>query len=201
MPPSCAVRRASLLFFTGLTGLLLLAAGARAEVSEPVVYLGPHPPHPAVGGRYCEAAGEHAHDYVPVDPVLYVRTRGVWIFLGDPTAFGWEGPTWLWPGPHPVPASVGREGLHCARAGMHRHHFGPGAPHPVPAGESCTVPVAPWWWWELPARKPPRSRAPHDFDTTPSPPRAEPPPPAPPSGGSFGGRSPPPRSQRTERRR
>ncbi len=148
--------------------ILLSALSARAD--EPVVYSGPHPPHPAVRGRFCGISGEHAHDYAPGAAGEYLRTRGVWVFLGDPTAYGWEGPSWMWPGPHPLPVSLGFEGMSCARRGMHRHHFGPEAPAVVVHDPACRCAVHAHGFFPVDVAPRPRGkRPPHAFDTAPRP--------------------------------
>ena len=82
---------------------VLLAPGAAR--AEEWIFFDPHPIHPAAGRGFCEAAGAHVHDYAPVDPAAFVLTEGLWIFVGDPVAFGYRGVVHRFDAGHVVPAS------------------------------------------------------------------------------------------------
>ena len=62
------------------------------------------------------------HDLLPVGLGPFAEVDGVMIFLGDPRAYGWQGPVYEYRGAHPLPARVGG---YCGLTGGHRHPFAP----------------------------------------------------------------------------
>lgn len=96
---------------------LALSTTARAE---PRPYRGPHPMD--LDGHWHEEDEVHVHDDLPVGLEPFAEVDGVLVFLGDPDAYGWDGPTWTYDGMHPLPARIGD---YCGIAGAHRHPFAP----------------------------------------------------------------------------
>ena len=115
-----------------ITILLLIAlfAGATASADQMVQvrYLGVHPLPASEGGGICYIEGPHVHIFA-TDKLQY-RDHGGWsVFVGDPVAYGWEGPKVAYKGPHPihVEAVVGGppDEEYCYIAGPHFHAYAP----------------------------------------------------------------------------
>ena len=114
---------------------LLLAAVALAVMAgtalagKQVKYIGIHPVAKAHGGGFCHIEGPHVHIY-PADKVQYRDHRGHQHFVGDPVAYGYDGPKHAYKGHHPihVHAVVGDEEPDvefCYLDGPHYHYFTP----------------------------------------------------------------------------
>jgi hypothetical protein len=109
---------------------LALGSPAVADVKygRQVRYAGIHPIPKNEGGGICYIEGPHVHIYAPNK--LEYRTRGPDnVFVGDPVAYGWDGPKYAYKGPHPiqVDAVVGGdpEVEYCYINGPHYHYFAP----------------------------------------------------------------------------
>jgi hypothetical protein len=88
---------------------------------------GPHPIPKSEGGGMCYIEGPHVHIYAAND--LEYRTEGPdHVFVGDPVAYGYDGPKYAYNGPHPM--VVEDEGgephtEYCYIDGPHFHPFAP----------------------------------------------------------------------------
>ncbi|MBI2894887.1 MAG: hypothetical protein HYY06_15130 [Deltaproteobacteria bacterium] len=195
----------------------LLAPGA--ALAEDTIFFGAHPIHPAVGGGFCEADGAHVHDYAAVDPSAFAHRDGLWIFVGDPTAWGFGGAVYPFDGAHELPEPIG--GGICAIVAVHYHLFpppsGPGATVVYPFFIPILVPIQPGWGAP---QAPIAPRAPFPYPRPPvvrRPPPTTPPPVLPGHHGGIGRRghatprppatgrpafpvAPPPPSRRMDRR-
>jgi hypothetical protein len=118
--------------------ILLLAVVALAVMTgtalaggKQVKYIGIHPIAKAHGGGFCNIEGPHVHIF-PADKVQYRDHRGHKHFVGDPVAYGYDGPRHAYKGHHPIQvhAVVGSPEVHtehCYLDGAHYHHFQPPA--------------------------------------------------------------------------
>jgi hypothetical protein len=119
--------RRTLLLFT-VVAWLALTGNVRADVI--VHYDGPHPIDPGTHKGMCMIEGPHVHSYRPHKPVLYVKVKGHWSFIGDPVEFEPEGPKYLYHSHHPVfwidedgdPTTVDH---YCYITGPHYHVYAP----------------------------------------------------------------------------
>jgi hypothetical protein len=101
---------------------------ADAKYGRQVRYAGIHPIPKSEGGGICYIEGPHVHVYTPNK--LEYRMRGPDnVFVGDPVAYGWDGPKYAYKGPHPihVEAVVGGDPAveYCYINGPHYHDFAP----------------------------------------------------------------------------
>ena len=110
--------------------LCLATAPALADdhFGRQVRYAGIHPIPKSEGGGICYIEGPHVHIYSANK--LEYRTRGDdHVFVGDPVAYGWDGPRYAYKGPHPihVDAVVGGDPdvEYCYITGPHYHYFAP----------------------------------------------------------------------------
>ena len=120
--------RAMRTLILAVVALGLMAATALADGKQ-VKYLGVHPIAKAHGGGFCYIEGPHVHIY-PADKVQYRDHRGYQHFVGDPVAYGYEGPKNVYKGHHPihVEAVVGDDQPDvefCYIDGPHYHYFAP----------------------------------------------------------------------------
>ena len=111
---------------------LALMAGTALAAGKQVKYLGIHPIAKANGGGFCYIEGPHVHIYA-ADKVQYRDHRGYQHFVGDPVAYGYDGPKHAYKGHHPihVNAVVGDEDPddeYCYINGPHYHYFEPEQP-------------------------------------------------------------------------
>src|SRR5688572_13345876 len=125
---------------------LVLAASGPAR-AEDVIYYGAHPVHPAAGAGFCGQAEAHVHAYVPADPSDFLRRGGLWIFIGDPTLWGYTGSVFPFEAGHRAPEGLG--GLPCSIHGPHYHLYADPYVTPevvyVPVHTPVYVPFAPVW--------------------------------------------------------
>lgn len=93
-----------------------------------VRYAGVHPIRKADGGGICYIDGPHVHIY-PANKVEYRVHGNNHVFVGDPVAYGWDGPKHAYKGPHPIHMDMlvgGDPGVeYCYLEGPHYHHFEP----------------------------------------------------------------------------
>src|SRR6266571_6518906 len=84
-------------------GLVLAAAvsPARAEPRHQVRYVGIHPIPKSEGGGICYIEGPHVHLY-SANKLEYRNHGDDHVFVGDPVAYGWDGPKYAYKGPHPM---------------------------------------------------------------------------------------------------
>lgn len=112
--------------------LVLFAAGvspAAAKSGKQVRYIGIHPVPKSAGGGLCYIEGPHVHIFA-ANKVEYRDHRNNNHFVGDPVAYGYDGPKHAYKGHHPihVHANVGddQEDVEfCYLDGPHYHHFTP----------------------------------------------------------------------------
>jgi hypothetical protein len=110
----------------GLFLLIGLSAVADAEMKQ-VRYIGIHPIAKSHGGGFCYIEGPHVHVY-EADKLQYRVHDGAYVFVGDPVAFGYDGPKHVFKGHHPIHVDV-VVGLPepdvewCYIDGPHYHYF------------------------------------------------------------------------------
>ncbi len=83
-------------------------------------FLGGHPAggRAANGGPWHESSRRHFHPEAPLDTRLFIERAGCYEFVADPTDFGYDGPTWSYFDPHPIPRAGGGW---CFMSGDHHH--------------------------------------------------------------------------------
>jgi hypothetical protein len=115
-----------------LAVVIAIAAAADAgPTGRQVRYVGVHPIPKSEGGGICYIEGPHVHIYA-ADKLQYRDHHGAKYFVGDPVAYGWDGPKYAYKGHHPihVEAVVGGDPDEewCYIDGPHFHYF------PAPEG-------------------------------------------------------------------
>lgn len=114
-----------------VTLALTLAAGI-AEAKQ-WRYAGMHPLTGHPKGGLCYLTAPHVHAVAPARvELLYREHQGAYVFIGDPTPFGYEGDRHAFYGHHPVVLDVviGRPGpkgpeAYCYHDGPHYHAYAP----------------------------------------------------------------------------
>lgn len=116
------------------TALLVLAflltlAGVSDASPRQVKYVGVHPVPAAEGGGICLIEAPHVHIYA-ADKLQYRQHDGEFVFVGDPVAYGYEGPRYAYQGHHPIDLEVivgddERDIEWCYLDGPHYHLFAP----------------------------------------------------------------------------
>jgi hypothetical protein len=88
---------------TALPALVLLVAmtAAASANKKQVKYIGIHPIAKSHGGGFCHIEGPHVHIF-GADKVQYRDHRGHKHFVGDPVAYGYDGPRYAYKGHHPI---------------------------------------------------------------------------------------------------
>jgi len=109
--------------------VLCLAAPALAGSGKQVRYVGIHPLPKSEGGGICYIEGPHVHIF-DVDKVQYRDHRGAKYFVGDPVAYGYDGPRYAYKGHHPIHVDVvvgddQPDDTFCYITGPHYHYFAP----------------------------------------------------------------------------
>jgi hypothetical protein len=99
------------------------------KYGKQVRYAGIHPVAKAEGGGICHIEFPHVHTY-PANKLEYRVVAENNVFVGDPVAYGWDGPKYAYKGHHPVQvnvvAGVGDPYTHyCYLNGPHYHYFEP----------------------------------------------------------------------------
>ena len=94
-----------------------------------VRFLGIHPIPKGEGGGICYIEGPHVHIYAG-DKIQYRDHHGASYFVGDPVAYGYDGPRYTYKGHHPIQvhAIVGEaepDVEYCYITGPHFHSFAP----------------------------------------------------------------------------
>ena len=124
-----------------LAALAVAAAPASADhkFGKQVRYVGVHPIPKSEGGGMCYIEGPHVHIYA-ANKLEYRDHGGDHYFVGDPVAYGWDGPKYAYKGPHPihVEAVVGGDPDEefCYIQGPHYHYFEPADPDFKMAGDA-----------------------------------------------------------------
>jgi hypothetical protein len=115
-----------------LVVLIAIAAGvqpAAAGSGKQVRYVGIHPVPRSAGGGVCYIEGPHVHIFA-ANKIEYRDHRKHNYFVGDPVAYGYDGPRHAYKGHHPihVHAVVGddeQDVEFCYLDGPHYHSFTP----------------------------------------------------------------------------
>lgn len=121
--------RTQLLGLLSVVGLAVLTSPATANKVKQHRYVGIHPIAKSHGGGMCYIEGPHVHVF-EADKVQYRDHRGASYFVGDPVAYGYDGPRHQYKGNHPihVHAVVGTPDPDiefCYLDGAHFHYFTP----------------------------------------------------------------------------
>ncbi|MDB4953569.1 MAG: hypothetical protein JWO36_1138 [Myxococcales bacterium] len=119
----------TLLFALALAVLAIGSpAGADHKYGRQVRYAGIHPVPKSEGGGICYIEGPHVHIYT-ANKLEFRDHGGDHVFVGDPVAYGWDGPKYSYKGAHPihVEAVVGGDPdvEYCYIEGPHYHYFTP----------------------------------------------------------------------------
>lgn len=112
--------------------LAVLAAAPRTATAgkgKQVRYVGIHPVPKAEGGGVCYIEGPHVHVFA-ANKLEYRDHRGQNYFVGDPVAYGYDGPRHTYRGHHPVQVDVvvgddDHDTEYCYLDGAHYHSFAP----------------------------------------------------------------------------
>ena len=114
--------------------LLALCAAPRTASANPKQYrfVGVHPIPKGQGGGVCHINVPHVHIYAPVDVKVQYRDHDGWkMFVGDPVAYGWDGPKTAYYGHHPIAVHAvvddydGDDVEYCYLEGPHYHVYAP----------------------------------------------------------------------------
>lgn len=98
-----------------------VATADKARI-EQIRFRGVHPLPEAEGGGICYIEGPHVHIFHH-DDVQYRVHDGWAVFVGDPVAFGYEGPKVAFQGAHPIEVEGTTE--YCYLEGPHFHIHAP----------------------------------------------------------------------------
>lgn len=114
---------------TMLVSLVLVLAVSTAWAKKQVKYIGIHPIPKAEGGGFCNIEGPHVHVFAATK-LEYRDHRGMSYFVGDPVAYGYDGPRHAYKGHHPIHVDVvvgdAEPDLEfCYLDGPHYHYFTP----------------------------------------------------------------------------
>ena len=115
-------------WLTLLVALVIAAPIAHADRHQ-VRYVGVHPIPKSEGGGMCYIEGPHVHIY-DADKVQYRDHRGEHYFVGDPVAYGYDGPRYAYKGHHPIHVDAvlddgDPQTEWCYIDGPHYHYFQP----------------------------------------------------------------------------
>ncbi len=123
------MRSTSLLGITLAAVILSSGSAAHADRKSQVRYVGIHPIAKSEGGGICYIEGPHVHIF-GADKVQYRDHAGASYFVGDPVAYGYDGPKFTYKGPHPIHVNVvvgddADDTEYCYLEGPHFHYFAP----------------------------------------------------------------------------
>lgn len=115
--------RTILLALAGLVLVTSLAVAGRKQTR----YIGIHPIPKAEGGGFCNIEGPHVHVFA-ANKLEYRDHRGANYFVGDPVAYGYDGPRHSYKGHHPIHVDVvvgdnEPDVEYCYLNGPHYHYF------------------------------------------------------------------------------
>jgi hypothetical protein len=108
---------------------VLATPAAAKKYGKQVRYAGIHPVAKAEGGGICHVELPHVHVY-PANKLEYRVVAENNVFIGDPVAYGWDGPKHAYTGAHPVQVNI-IAGTpepythYCYLNGPHYHYFEP----------------------------------------------------------------------------
>ncbi len=102
------------------------------KYGKQVRYAGIHPVAKAEGGGICHIEFPHVHVY-PANKLEYRVVADNHVFVGDPVAYGWDGPKYAYKGHHPIQVNViagvaDAPPQYCYITGPHYHYFEPEGP-------------------------------------------------------------------------
>jgi hypothetical protein len=131
--------------------MALLAMTAASAHAKQIKFSGMHPIPKAVGGEFCYIEAPHVHVYEPENAKVLYRVHDDYNhFVGDPVAFGYDGPKHSYYGHHPVvidpsihvDVDVNVEPVteFCYLDGPHFHHHAP------PAGITFELKGGAYWY-------------------------------------------------------
>ncbi len=99
-----------------------------SKFGKQVRFAGVHPIPKSEGGGICYIEGPHVHIYA-ADKLEYREHGPDHVFVGDPVAYGFDGPRFAYNGPHPIHVDdvVGGppDVEYCYLRGPHFHNFAP----------------------------------------------------------------------------
>jgi hypothetical protein len=111
-----------------LLALVATPATAGRKFGKQVRYAGVHPVAKHEGGGMCHIEAPHVHVY-PANKLEYRVHADNNVFVGDPVAYGWDGPKYSYKGHHPVQVHVIAGGdpytHYCYLDGPHYHAWEP----------------------------------------------------------------------------
>jgi hypothetical protein len=112
----------------GIAALVLVTAVAVAGKRQHR-YVGIHPIPKAEGGGFCNIEGPDVHVF-GANKLEYRDHRGANYFVGDPVAYGYDGPRHAYKGHHPIQVDVvvgdsDPDVEYCYLNGPHYHYFTP----------------------------------------------------------------------------
>ncbi len=112
-----------------LLACVLATPAAAKKYGKQVRYAGIHPVAKGEGGGICHIEFPHVHVYPP-NKLEYRVVADNNVFVGDPVAYGWDGPKYAYKGAHPIQVNV-IAGTpepythYCYLSGPHYHDFEP----------------------------------------------------------------------------
>jgi hypothetical protein len=108
--------------------LAIPTTAAARRHGKQVGFIGIHPVPKGEGGGICYIEGLHVHIY-PANKLEYRMHDDDHVFVGDPVAYGWDGPRHAYKGAHPIQVDVIVGGApdveYCYLDGPHYHYFAP----------------------------------------------------------------------------
>jgi hypothetical protein len=110
-------------------------------------YYGYHPVQDG-HGTFCVSPGIHLHPFPPFDSYQFTWWNGAWVFVGDPSDFGYPGPAYPYWATHPLPW-----GGWCFFPGGHYHLFAGWGPYFSVSGSFFVyIGGYPRWYYRLAPR-------------------------------------------------
>jgi hypothetical protein len=104
---------------------------AGKKYGKQVRFAGIHPVPKGEGGGICHIQGPHVHIYA-ANKLEYRMHDDDYVFVGDPVAYGWDGPKYAYKGNHPIQVNAVVQGSpdveYCYINGPHFHYFEPEQP-------------------------------------------------------------------------
>ena len=104
---------------------------AGKKYGKQVRFAGIHPVPKGEGGGICHIQGPHVHIYA-ANKLEYRMHDDDYVFVGDPVAYGWDGPKYAYKGNHPIQVNAVVQGSpdveYCYLNGPHFHYFEPEQP-------------------------------------------------------------------------
>jgi len=121
-----------------LVCLFVAPAAASKKFGKQVRYVGIHPIPKGEGGGICHIEYPHVHVYA-ANKLEYRVYEDNNVFVGDPVAYGWDGPKYAYKGHHPIQVNAVVGGpepyvQYCYINGPHYHYWEPEGPDYKVAG-------------------------------------------------------------------